>query len=192
MRVTTDTNGRAVVVIDDSDKQATPAPHRCECPAAGHCPRHGFEKNGRQWQLCRGENCTPQQQARFVARWEARRDPRQQRVPALSRRVLTFLWGLLRWAGDLFRSATDEVYRQRLQMCRACPDNKFDGTHCTECGCPIRKKARRRSESCPLGHWPDSHLYDGVTVTAGPNGSTITRYKNDRRCGCHSKIPRHP
>src|SRR5690349_14111637 len=31
----------------------------CECPVAGFCTRHKIQKNVRQHQLCRGENCTP-------------------------------------------------------------------------------------------------------------------------------------
>jgi hypothetical protein len=42
----------------------------CECPVAGFCKRHGVTKNQRQHELCRGENCTPQQCQKYWDAWE--------------------------------------------------------------------------------------------------------------------------
>jgi len=48
------------------------------------------------------------------------------------------------------------VRTQRLQVCTKCPSGKFrtsDQT-CADCGCPVRRKSRYASETCPFGHWP--------------------------------------
>ena len=43
---------------------------KCQCESAGFCQRHQVEKNIRQFDLCRGVNCTMDQCARYWNHWE--------------------------------------------------------------------------------------------------------------------------
>jgi len=45
----------------------------------------------------------------------------------------------------------EQIYQQRLRICALC--EKRDGAVCSACGCPIFRKARWLSSSCPLGKW---------------------------------------
>jgi hypothetical protein len=63
----------------------------------------------------------------------------------------------------IFRTEhVEEVYNNRLEICKACPeiDNKGDncavtGTQpcCSQCGCSLSIKLRSLSSSCPLSKW---------------------------------------
>lgn len=43
-------------------------------------------------------------------------------------------------------------YQKRLEVCTLC--DLRNGEDCSKCGCPLLKKAKWRSEQCPLGKWP--------------------------------------
>ena len=47
-----------------------------------------------------------------------------------------------------------------LAICQACPGGWFDkaSARCLHkaCGCPVRRKARVATETCPGGFWPGS------------------------------------
>lgn len=73
------------------------------------------------------------------------------------------------WKNDLFPSkdVKEEISRissQRLLICQECPLNsnkaKQNGYitirtdyHCTECGCPLKKKTKCLSCECPIKKW---------------------------------------
>ncbi len=42
----------------------------CECTEPGDCGRHGVTKSLRQFELCKGINCTPQQCIKYFNAWE--------------------------------------------------------------------------------------------------------------------------
>lgn len=42
----------------------------CKCDEPGKCERHGIEKSLRQWELCKGLNCTPEQCVKYWDHWE--------------------------------------------------------------------------------------------------------------------------
>lgn len=52
-------------------------------------------------------------------------------------------------ANPLQSRADDEVYGQRVAICRACPDLKYAGTTCRHCGCLVAVRARVKEKSCP-------------------------------------------
>jgi len=49
----------------------------CECPVAGYCQRHKVRKTIREHQLCRGQECSPAQSAKYWNAWEAGTMPGQ-------------------------------------------------------------------------------------------------------------------
>lgn len=59
---------------------------------------------------------------------------------------------LAAFAADGFRTVTKEQYRQRLEICDACPERR--GTQCLKCGCRLAWKATGRAFQCPLNIWP--------------------------------------
>lgn len=80
---------------------------------------------------------------------------------------------LLRWSASGFGYADEEVYEKRLSACHSCeylrtvPDQGVyqftkqkggDPQVCSACGCVASRKARLRSESCPIADASDSSL----------------------------------
>lgn len=84
---------------------------------------------------------------------------------------------LARWATTGFSHADEETLARRLAACKACPNARagadtlanrvagaVDATVCSLCGCPVARKARMSTESCPgqdpahpgLTRWGDS------------------------------------
>jgi len=73
-------------------------------------------------------------------------------LPSLGERFKNFVTHstehLLNGGADV----SPEEFEFRLNTCALCP-NRSD-QHCSECGCPIVKKAKWRSSCCDLGYWP--------------------------------------
>ena len=66
-----------------------------------------------------------------------------------------FSWDLIKYLGNnqetLF--ASDEIYRERLSICKSCDKYKELENECAECGCYIPMKAKIILDSCPLEKW---------------------------------------
>ena len=67
-----------------------------------------------------------------------------------------YTWELLKYINDnpgksLFVS--DDVFDQRIEICRECPKFVKDNFMCLECGCPLQQKARMILDACPLEKW---------------------------------------
>lgn len=90
-----------------------------------------------------------------------------------SKRAWRFSGSLALHALDGFKRASRRTIDERLQICSHCPDGKFDGTACTECGCNCNaehkflNKLAWSSESCPLGHWPAGEAAPPPRLTVG-------------------------
>ncbi|SDA19779.1 hypothetical protein SAMN05216315_11240 [Nitrosospira sp. Nsp18] len=78
---------------------------------------------------------------------------------------------LARWVKTGFSTVSEDTYRNRLQLCSACPNLTAPPEHqrtlyaiagaaadersvCSKCGCVASVKARRPSDTCPEPH-PD-------------------------------------
>lgn len=46
-----------------------------------------------------------------------------------------------------------DEYNKRIEICNACPSIIHETFKCSVCGCPMAKKARRQTSSCPLNKW---------------------------------------
>lgn len=56
---------------------------------------------------------------------------------------------------------TDEVFRERMQICKSCPSYDDLQNRCTECGCFLNQKARMVLDGCPLNKWsPDQEGWE--------------------------------
>jgi hypothetical protein len=93
------------------------------------------------------------------------------RPPGLLRKMANYALALVRHARDRFRRASDATQFKRLSACLSC-DRCVRG-RCVErkCGCPVMKKVRWKSETCPLGKWAAGPLTN--TVTVGGVAATI-------------------
>jgi len=49
--------------------------------------------------------------------------------------------------------ATDEVFNQRLEVCKECEFYDSQQVRCRQCGCWLKYKAKYGEGSCPLGKW---------------------------------------
>ena len=73
-----------------------------------------------------------------------------------AKNLANFSWELLKYLGNsdekvLFVS--DEIYAERVKICRSCEKiNELENT-CRECGCYIPAKAKVILDSCPLKKW---------------------------------------
>lgn len=48
---------------------------------------------------------------------------------------------------------SDEIYNQRIKVCKTCPKYDKEQNRCQECGCFLSGKARFIFEECPLQKW---------------------------------------
>ena len=66
-----------------------------------------------------------------------------------------FSWDLIKYIGNNQESlfASDEIYRERLSICKSCDKYMELENECAECGCYIPMKAKIVLDSCPLEKW---------------------------------------
>ena len=66
-----------------------------------------------------------------------------------------FSWDLIKYLGNnqetLF--ASDEIYAERINICKSCDKYIELENQCAECGCYIPMKAKIILDSCPLEKW---------------------------------------
>ncbi|MCR4580009.1 MAG: DUF6171 family protein [Treponema sp.] len=49
-------------------------------------------------------------------------------------------------------SVSQEIYRQRLEICQKC-SRLIGGMTCAECGCFVQFRARHKTAACAIGRW---------------------------------------
>ena len=81
-----------------------------------------------------------------------------------AKNLANFSWELVQYITqnrDAVLFVSDEVYKQRTEICRSC--DKFDEfeNKCVECGCYVPAKAKIILDSCPLNKWvADKNTWD--------------------------------
>ncbi len=77
--------------------------------------------------------------------------------PGPIRKAAHFGKAVIRHAADRFRKLNNEDYERRIAVCRECSSCDVERLVCREvrCGCFLTRKARWRSETCPLNKWPE-------------------------------------
>lgn len=69
--------------------------------------------------------------------------------------LANFSWDLIKYmAQNGFDkiTVTDEVFNERIEICKAC-DRFEEDDECLECGCNVMMKAKVIVDSCPLDKW---------------------------------------
>jgi hypothetical protein len=51
------------------------------------------------------------------------------------------------------KHSTKEVFEERMEICKACPELIQMTTQCKKCGCFMSAKARLEAAKCPIGKW---------------------------------------
>ena len=89
----------------------------------------------------------------------------EKRIPALEL-VSRAATSLARWSATGFSTVDEATYARRLEACRACPNliappdrqatlyrlagaGQAERTVCAKCGCVVKNKARRSTDTCP-------------------------------------------
>lgn len=73
-------------------------------------------------------------------------------LPSLGARLKNFIEHSTEHLLDGGADVSPAELEARLDTCAVCPSRS--DRHCSECGCPIVKKATWRSSCCDLGYWP--------------------------------------
>jgi len=63
---------------------------------------------------------------------------------------------LVQTAGQIARNpkvASDDLYEQRMKICRACTFFDQEQVRCRKCGCRLKGKARFEGAKCPIQKW---------------------------------------
>ncbi|WP_422923985.1 DUF6171 family protein [Singulisphaera sp. PoT] len=71
--------------------------------------------------------------------------------PGLLRMAITAAKAMVTFVGSGFKTATAELYRERLATCATCEFHT--GVRCRVCGCITAAKARLLHERCPANRW---------------------------------------
>lgn len=140
---------------------------RCICEGPGWCSRHRCQKNLHWWKLCQRKSQPEYATVTdYFDLWEQGRGPGQSMLdapdvpssegPGVIRTAMNFGKAIVRHTLSGGRKVSDEVYEQRLAICRTCPSCELSTMRCREvsCGCWLSVKGRWASEECPLGRWP--------------------------------------
>ena len=63
---------------------------------------------------------------------------------------------LAQTAGQVARNpkpASNDLYEQRMKICRACAFFDAEQVRCRKCGCKLKGKARFEAAKCPVQKW---------------------------------------
>jgi len=73
-----------------------------------------------------------------------------------AKNLANFSWELVQYITqnrDAVLFVSDEVYKERVEICKTCDKFAEFENMCTECGCYIPAKAKIILDSCPLAKW---------------------------------------
>ena len=83
----------------------------------------------------------------------------KQKYPSLAQQgknLAGFTWELLNYITkneEKVLFVSDEVYKERMNICRSCKRYDEFENRCMECGCYVPGKAKIILDSCPLQKW---------------------------------------
>lgn len=76
-------------------------------------------------------------------------------IPQQGKNLAKFAWDVMK--ESIFNGTalhvSDEIYNERLDICKKCDWYDPEQNRCKECGCFLGEKARWSLDSCPVGKW---------------------------------------
>ena len=81
--------------------------------------------------------------------------PVLQKMPGLGKMAGNFLKAVGKHVADGGKKVSEEEYESRLKECNTCVF-LVNNSRCSHmnCGCSVARKAKWKSEDCPVGRWP--------------------------------------
>jgi|SRR5690606_36547048 len=76
--------------------------------------------------------------------------------PSFVEQVINYGHALVDYAKDGFQDVSDEIYQERLSICKSCEFYDKEQNKCSQCGCTMagesgfKSKLRMANQSCPL------------------------------------------
>ena len=76
-------------------------------------------------------------------------------IPQQGKNLAKFAWDVMKESLSNNNSllVSDEIYNERLEICKSCEWYDEEQNRCKECGCWLEHKARWSLDSCPIGKW---------------------------------------
>lgn len=144
----------AAILADAADSEGT-ARRAAEARATA-ARLYSAEAFGRSW-------------SDLLASLPARPDAAEPALPSVTRQAANFARASVRHVADGRVKAAPELVAARLAACAVCERFRASDRRCAHraCGCPVDRKARYRSESCPLGRWPSPSTTQVSTNAVG-------------------------
>lgn len=71
----------------------------------------------------------------------------------MSNVIISFFDSLKNFSSSGYKLVSDEIFEERLDICKECPDFNSAISQCRQCGCLLSIKAKWASEKCPLDKW---------------------------------------
>ena len=85
---------------------------------------------------------------------EQRHPDSQQKLPSIGKMAGNFVKAVAGHVKDGAKKVTQEELEERLKACNDCVFMKNNRCTHMNCGCVLARKARWRSEDCPIERWP--------------------------------------
>lgn len=75
----------------------------------------------------------------------------EKKMPGMIKQASNLTKAVTKHVAGGLKYVSEEEYVSRLQICDSCEFRKAN--KCTSCGCPIKKKAKWKTEDCPENKW---------------------------------------
>lgn len=84
-------------------------------------------------------------------------------IPQQGKNLAKFAWDVMveiTKNKNLALYVSDEVYNERMDICKKCEWYDEEQDRCKNCGCWLGQKAKWSLDSCPIGKWsPHSDIF---------------------------------
>ena len=113
-------------------------------------PREGYA-NAKTCEICPFKN---QEDDPDLPPYSEQKHPdSQQQLPSVATLGKNFLKAIVMHAANGVKKVSKEEFKERLEQCNKCVFHKDNRCSHMNCGCFITKKAKWKSEDCPIGRW---------------------------------------
>ena len=97
-------------------------------------------------------------------------------------KILNFINSINNYIDSGMLNVSDEIFINRISICKRCDKFDKDLNRCLECGCFLYIKARWSTEKCPLDKWDPEVATEQNQETTPPQTQNSTEKPGG--CGC--------